>query len=775
MNNINIEQDIDDAAKRLQIPEQMLGRELLMPFAPNSSGARCLMFSSQLEQRMTLLHGEVPVISTGFETEFGKKSSTFTTMDQDAEVLAIISKYNDFPKLFYYMIIKKADNTIDVITRIAYTHITETYGFLFDNTFLDNLKIGDTIFKDQVIHKSQCFDNDNNRTDGINLRTAYLSCSNNTEDAIIISESAAQKFTSPLLKKVNITINDNDILLNLYGDEDHYKIIPGIGCDIKNCVLAAMRRENKDESLFTQTYDRLRSLLMSDEKFLVRGKVIDIDVYCNNIESMNSSIYNEQLIYYWNEKLRCAKNVVDIVDNLVNNGYTQIGYELQKLYTISKKTLQGMKFSKVKPFSNISIDITVLEELPLKVGDKITNRYGGKGVIGQIVPDDKMPRTETGDIVELIYNQATGTNRLNLSQFFEQEINHYSEKLIQWLVTSYCSTADESYGGAHDAIKYVLDFIRILNPEQAEYYEERFSNLSDDDAIMFLNTLASDKGIMLSLSPIKNNATIDTIEKIIDTFPFLVKHPPKLFAYMIGSNGQPRYVECARPVIVGYEYIYRLKQYAEEKFSTTSLSSTNLRGENSRSKSASQFRDMYARTPIRFGEMETMSSAHLGTDAVVFMLMLNSTSPAARRRTEELLTNSDINVDVKLGEKDSSRNVETLNAYLKTMGIKLEFSKKRKLKSLYTQILYDMPIRKPLYKIWDEDSLINKKTGKRYTLEELDKEYPVKFLPKLYTFEEDITNDADYDDTLKLLARRSEENEKRILETFKSKKKKSKK
>ena len=118
-----------------------------------------------------------------------------------------------------------------------------------------------------------------------------------------------------------------------------------------------------------------------------------------------------------------------------------------------------------------------------------------------------------------------------------------------------------------------------------------------------------------------------------------------------------------------------MKQYAEEKFSTTSLSSTNLRGENSRSKAASQFKEAYTKTPVRFGEMETMISAHLGMDAAVFMLMLNSTSPAARRRAEELLTNPTIDVDVKLGEHDSSRIAETFNAYFKTLGLKLVFSK----------------------------------------------------------------------------------------------------
>jgi hypothetical protein len=53
---------------------------------------------------------------------------------------------------------------------------------------------------------------------------------------------------------------------------------------------------------------------------------------------------------------------------------------------------------------------------------------------------------------------------------------------------------------------------------------------------------------------------------------------------MKNSKGQIRKVEARRKVSVGTEYIYRLKQFAEEKFSATSLSSTNIKGLNTKSK-----------------------------------------------------------------------------------------------------------------------------------------------------------------------------------------------
>ena len=50
--------------------------------------------------------------------------------------------------------------------------------------------------------------------------------------------------------------------------------------------------------------------------------------------------------------------------------------------------------------------------------------------------------------------------------------------------------------------------------------------------------------------------------------------------------------------------IYQLvKQYAEEKFSATSLSATNIRNENTKSRVKKDFRELYPNTPIRFGKL----------------------------------------------------------------------------------------------------------------------------------------------------------------------------
>ena len=72
-----------------------------------------------------------------------------------------------------------------------------------------------------------------------------------------------------------------------------------------------------------------------------------------------------------------------------------------------------VKFIDKKSFSNITIEFTVMEERILGVGDKVSDRYGGKGVISKIIPTELMPRLESGKPIDMIKNSSTMYNREN--------------------------------------------------------------------------------------------------------------------------------------------------------------------------------------------------------------------------------------------------------------------------------------------------------------------------------------------------------------------------
>ena len=78
------------------------------------------------------------------------------------------------------------------------------------------------------------------------------------------------------------------------------------------------------------------------------------------------------------------------------------------------------------------------------------------------------------------------------------------------------------------------------------------------------------------------------------------------------------------------------------------------------------------------GNMEIDGLSHVGMEHVVTILMIHSVSPYARRLCEKMLTGDPFDIDIRLDDTSSNRNVEILNAYLKTKGERLTFSKIKK-------------------------------------------------------------------------------------------------
>lgn len=404
MGSMNV---LDDVQKLdVKNLNHMLGKGLMMPFAASNSGSRKLMFGTQLEHRLPLLNPEVPFIQTGYETEFGKQSSSYITAEHDLEIVGIVPKYSWMPDHHYYLItFDHTTNQLGVIERKYYKHITENYGYLYDNTGLDKLTVGDIIPAGQVVQKSKSFDEYNNRMDGCNMLTMYAACEETMEDAIIISESASKRLASPLVKKVSIVINDNDIPLNLYGDNTTYKSFPNIGENTINSILCGLRREKKEEALFSQSYSRLRDISISDEKYTVSGRVVDIDVYCNAPEHLEEHDYNAQLKFYYNSHREMCQNIISIVQPQLEAGY-EMTYDLQRLYYTCSRVLQGVQYYSEKQFSNIILEVTLVEEIDVLRGDKLSNRYGGKGITASVRPDNFMPRTQSGEIIDVILNMC---------------------------------------------------------------------------------------------------------------------------------------------------------------------------------------------------------------------------------------------------------------------------------------------------------------------------------------------------------------------------------
>lgn len=688
-NSLDLQGIANEIEQNLPSREYTLGKGLLQPFNETNSGSRKVMQGIQKEQSIQLCESEVPIIMTGYENQFGTLSSNFITADAN---YTVIDKIHKNGKKYCILLHDIDNNILHSMMRTDYEYHTELYGFNINSEFLDNSKPGEFIAKGTPLVKSASFDKYNNKKDGVNLTTIYMALGLTTEDPIVLSQTAAKKFTAPIFNEVEIIINENDIPLNLYGSDEYYKAFPNIGEYINNNILCAIRRERKDdEALYSQSKDRLKTLMVSDTPYISEGEVVDIDIYCNNPEKLQDMYYQQLKEYYDKNMDYCVKLYTTVDRFMKSHPKVTMSYDLQKEYTKCKDTANNIPYIKDKVFNNVVMRIITRSNKVLNVGDKITDRYGGKGVVSAILPDNQMPhylRNGEYHAVDAIYNSSTIINRLNPGQSFETELTYIAAKILEHIGQLFYTAKEQDnnsgmgYTANVDALlpmmeETVYTYIHIINPEEADDWKDLMNKSTMEERRFYMESMINQGSISLVIVPMKNIMTIDRLKEVYDAFPWIQEE--YLYVPQVGSNGQVRMVKNRRPMIVGKKYIYKLKQLAKEHFSAVSLASTNIRGENTKTKASKMHISPIPKTPVRIGNMEASELMQLPEcQFTVEAFMMLSTSPTARRLMEQLLIGDPFDRNIVLDENAKSRNVEIANAYLKCLGLRLVFEKEEK-------------------------------------------------------------------------------------------------
>lgn len=684
-NNLDLNSTANEIEKNLPSREYTLGKGLLQPFNDTNSGSRKIMQGIQKEQSIQLCKAETPIIMTGYENKFAYLSSNYVKADTQYKVIDKIYKYTN---KYYALLYDVEHKMLHCIERTTYEYRTEIYGINIDNSGLDKFNIGSTIPKGTTLVRSDSFDEEDNKTDGINLTTIYMALGLTTEDPIVVSQSAANRFKSPLFNEIEIVINENDIPLNMYGDDSYYKAFPNIGEKIKDSIVCAIRRERKDdEALYSQSKERLKQLMISDTTYISDGEIVDIDVYCNNPDKLED-MYYQQLKEYYDKNIEFCIKLYKAVDKFLDSHPgVKMTYDMQSVYRKCKDTASGIPYIKDKVFNNIILRIITRENKVLRKGDKITDRYGGKGVISAILPDDQMPlyyRNGNWYPVDAIYNSSTIINRLNPGQSFETELTWIGSKLLEAIGTYwYPAKSEDMMSGMsylhrstviNDAEQTVLKYLSMINMDYATDFHRIIISSPVEVRIEDMDYLIESGNIPVVITPMKNEMTLEILKNIYNAFPWIKEE--YLYINQKDSNGNIRKIRTNRPLVVGKKYIYRLKQLAEEKFSAVSLASTNIRGENTKTKANKMHISPIAKTPVRIGGMEASELMQLPEcQFTVEALMMLSTAPTARRMMKQLLIGDPFDRNIVLDENARSRNVEIANAYLKCLGLKLEFKK----------------------------------------------------------------------------------------------------
>lgn len=639
---------------------------LTMPRYINSM--RSVMFTSHTRQFTTLINPDFPYVFTNMENLVGKHSDSYYQVKHDTVVFKKIVKYEDIvdrPTEYTMFLYDKKKKKYSVVVRQEVEDLTEIFGYDYNNEVIDSYEEGDEIPANTVLRKSSSYDEYMNYCFGENVCTMYTLDPFTSEDAAVVSESYAKRFNNIETEKIAVKLNNNDYMLNWYGDNpSDYRPIPEVGQIIEHGPFCAIRTQYNNQLLFDFKADMLMKEMDGDRLIYstgpCRGEIIDIDIYNNNDEAeMVETPFNSQIYKYYKAQKKYYTEIYNTCKEIIESGAKHSSY-INYLYGRSRDMIENKKRWKEgdSAFSDMVITFSIRKVRDIKRGQKITGRYGNKSVVAKILPDDEMPYTEDGRRVDLMLNLLAIINRTTSFAIYELCITSICYQVRQQMRMM------ESYA---DKERLLFDIIYDFNEIEYEHMKKEYDALDDKGKKKVIDD-AIENGIYINISPIHETIAIFyRIKDILNKYDFL--KPQRVYI-----NRHGRKILTMTKHWIGDMYIMKLKQTDTKGFSARSSGATDIKGIPTRSFNSKRHMDAHSDSAIRFGEFETLNfSIAVPTTDIALFEALYRTSPEARKDLIKGMMS--VNDTVRIKDKRSyiSRVGEHFNVIFKALGSKIEF------------------------------------------------------------------------------------------------------
>lgn len=662
----------------LKYPTDRLGPSSLMTQQTHINASRMIMVGNQLSQMVSIKDPEQPLVPTGFENVLGSFSSMLDKTDQEYEVVAKFVK-NDYN----YILIgyDKKHRRFHAWKRVELEEHSEGFATRYNNNYIDSLEIGDVIPKDTMIQKSTNFDKYGNYCYGKNVNTVYLLSAQILEDGILAMNNVDNMMITTRADTQIISIGENELLLNWYGDDDHYQGIPRIGEKTRKDIIAVVRRVDNAKAPYTLKKKRLRHIERgSDRRYFGKGRVIDIDIRYNGDEDhmpeagankMIRDLYHQQQEYYH----KLYDYMKDIIDDAENKGYTYTD-EFSMYCAEAFKYIDAMTYftdSNDNVFGNMQIIVHLMDDEKLNVGSKLVGRSGNKGVISHILPPEESWFMEDGTPIHLVVAALGIVGRLNPAQLNEFSINELSATAVEMMK----ATPD-----VNKKLRVVYNLMKFLNSDEADDFKKWCKRLDDKDKAKFAKRIERE-GIIIVQDPIDNANIFDIAEAY--------EHFPAKWQRIVFPDGK----KSMRKVLCSKMFYVRLKQDPLEKYSVRSRGPVNpLTTLPAKSNMKKKGLEPFSDVPVRFGEYEIeIILAMVNHPAAVAAFMTeNSTSWPAKVMmaehnylgdidlTYEFEDEEDVDAEAylkELMENDTllysgKKNMEAISAYANVLGDEIE-------------------------------------------------------------------------------------------------------
>lgn len=417
--------------------------EALTPFQNQVDSDRLTLARTHANQVTPISGAEPPLIATGAEFITTQLASPrfIHRAKKDGTVIEVDPNKT--------MTIKYKDGTTEVLDIIP--RLSRTKRGIYISLELKTLEVGEKFVANQPVAFTNNFNENGSYCAGRNVFMAVMNYNGYShEDSYVISDMLAQSTKTDTIVEVDLMILPDMKIIKLEQEKNKH---------VNNGdVLVEFTYENSLEDYLETTQlessdDENVSNMFSTgtetiKKLAPEGEIVDIKVYINNKNSVDKQLLN------FHSSL--VKNQLNIINKLQST----IKDPLKKIQATDNVDLSFINFGNHKYkgnlFNGARIVYYIKRQKDLKVGDKISNRYGNKGVISKILTQPA--RGEITPNIDVFLSPIGVFSRKNVSllkELYLGKIFHFANIKLQEMANDTKITIDEIG-------KFITDIYSIL-------------------------------------------------------------------------------------------------------------------------------------------------------------------------------------------------------------------------------------------------------------------------------------------------------------------------
>lgn len=437
----------------------LTANELLTPFQNQVDSDRMMLASIHSKQSIPTSGSEQPLVGTGAEYVIPQISSSRFTQkaEDDGEVVDIEDGKT--------MTVKYKNGNTKVFDTLPRTSRTKMGAFI-SLKMEPSFSVGDKFKKDDIIAHTKNFNDSGVYCSGKNCVMAMMQYNGQShEDAYTVSENMSDSMKRDIIKKAEIVIPPNTKVLNIETEENkditHNDILvefqydSGLDDYLQNIEMQDVIDDSSSEEDFSESgrdfYAEGNDTIQLKGK---NGEIVDIKIYINNKNSIDPKVVD-----FHKQKVKDTNDLIKKLNQNVNDPNEQIkstdNLELDFMNTGGHKLKGGAEFKGAR------IVYYIKQQQSLKEGDKIASRYGAKGVISKVIPENKTPYTNNMGNIDVFISPVGVFSRKNIAMVKELYIGKIIYKLREIVKEKAKNTKTES----NEIEKLIIDVYSLISPE----------------------------------------------------------------------------------------------------------------------------------------------------------------------------------------------------------------------------------------------------------------------------------------------------------------------